>query len=309
MNRIPLMCRRIIWVEFYAAFELFLRRRRVPIVIDQNMRQRRVRFGECVIQCQRLYCRFFCLWHCFVRRGKIVKRQASVGIREPDVAKSKIRIALDALLEVLDRLFDSVRSTLVPKIAATQVELICLCIRAVALDQSPLLLAGQFQLQLRCDLLRNCLFDRNQVRDLAIVSCAPNLRARHGVHQIHLNVQSILRLPHFSCQHRRHPQLASHLARVDIFLLVTKSHWARDHSQLLQLTQAMISASEIPSDKYSVFGSLLAFSNGSTAIDFLDETAAADSPIGAADGFWRERRKANNPIAASVTMVMPTVKV
>jgi hypothetical protein len=71
----------------------------------------------------------------------------------------------------------------------------------------------------------------------------------------------------------------------------------------------LISASEIPSDKYSVFGSLLAFSNGSTAIDFADETAAADSLVSAENGFWRERRKANNPIAANVTIVMPTVKV
>src|SRR6266487_2025830 len=134
MNRIPLMSRRIIWLEFYTALELFLRLRPVPIVVHQNMRQRRVRFGECVIQCQRLYCRFFCLWHCFVWGGKIVKRQSSVGIRQADVAKSKIRIALDALLEVLDRLFDSIRSALVPKIAAAQVELIRLRVSAVALD-------------------------------------------------------------------------------------------------------------------------------------------------------------------------------
>src|ERR1044071_4394165 len=131
MNRIPLMGPRIIWLEFYAALELFLRRRPVPIVIGQNMRQRRVRFSECVIKCQRLYCRFFCLWHCFVRCGKIVKRQSSVAIRQADIAKSKIRIALDALLEVLDSLFDSVQSSLVPKIAAAQVELIRLWICAV----------------------------------------------------------------------------------------------------------------------------------------------------------------------------------
>src|SRR5438034_4897602 len=142
MNRIPLMGRRIIWLEFYTALELFLRLRPLPIVVHENMRQRRVCFGECVIQCQRLYCRFFCLWHCFVWGGKIVKRQSSVGIRQADIAKSKIRIALDALLEVLDRLFDSVRSSLVPKIAAAQVELIRLCICAVVLDQPPLLLTG-----------------------------------------------------------------------------------------------------------------------------------------------------------------------
>src|SRR5678809_422721 len=101
MNRIPLMGGRIIWLELYTALELFLRLRPVPIAVHHNMRQRRVRFGECVIQCQRLYCRFFCLWHCFVRCGKIVKRQSSVGIRQADVPKSKIRIALDALVEAV----------------------------------------------------------------------------------------------------------------------------------------------------------------------------------------------------------------
>ena len=83
------------------------------------MRQRRVCFGYCVIQCQRLYCRFFCLWHGFVGGGKIVKRQSNIGIRQADVAESKIRVALDALLELLDRLFDPVRSALVPKIATS----------------------------------------------------------------------------------------------------------------------------------------------------------------------------------------------
>ena len=126
MNRIPLMARRIIWRKFYAALELFLRCRPVPIVIHQDMRQRRVRFGECVIQRQRLYCRFFCLWHRFVRRGEIVKRQGNVGIRQAGVAESEIRIALDALLEVLDRVFDSVRRALVPKITAAQVGIISL---------------------------------------------------------------------------------------------------------------------------------------------------------------------------------------
>src|SRR6266516_323130 len=142
------MRRRIIWLEFYAPLELFLRCRPVPIVIDQNMRQRRVRFGECVIQCQRLYCRFFCLWHCFVRRGKIVKRQASVGIRQADVAKSEIRIALDALLEVLDRLFDSIRSSLVPKIAAAQVRIISLNVLGRFSGDDLLLLPGDMRSQL-----------------------------------------------------------------------------------------------------------------------------------------------------------------
>src|SRR6266576_2950382 len=142
MNRIPLMSRRIIWLEFYTALELFLRLRPVPIVVYQNMRQRRVRFGECVIQRQRLCCRVFCLWHRFVWGGKVVKRQSGVAISQADVAKSKIRIALDALLEVLNRVFDSVRSALVPKIAAAQVELIRFWICAVVLDLPPLFLAG-----------------------------------------------------------------------------------------------------------------------------------------------------------------------
>src|SRR5947207_13042764 len=142
MNRIPLMSRRIIWFEFYTPLELFLRLRPVPIVIHQNMRQRRVCFGYCVIQCQRLYCRFFCFWHGFVRGGKIVKRQSDVGIRQADVAESKIRVALDALLKLLDRLFDPVRSALVPKLATSQVELIGSWINAVALDLPALLFAG-----------------------------------------------------------------------------------------------------------------------------------------------------------------------
>src|SRR4030095_11215312 len=83
-----------------------------------------------------------------MRRGKIVKRQCNVRIRQAGVTESKIRIALDALLKLLDRLFDSIRSSLVPKIAAPEVEPIGLGITTVALGQPALLVAGQFQLQL-----------------------------------------------------------------------------------------------------------------------------------------------------------------
>src|SRR5438034_1103274 len=122
MNRVPLMGRSIIWLEFDTAPELFLCLRPVPIIIHENMRQRCVGFGQCVIQCQRFYCRFLCPWHCFVWGGKIVKRQSSVAIRQSDIAKSEMRVALDRLLELSDSLFYSVRSALVPKIATPQIE-------------------------------------------------------------------------------------------------------------------------------------------------------------------------------------------
>src|SRR6266513_1732709 len=125
MNRIPLMSRGIIWLEFYATLKLFLRRRPVPIVVHENMRQRRMRFGDCIIQRQRLQCRYFSLWHGFVRGRKIVKRQCSVGIRQPHVAESEIRVALYRLLELLARSFDPAGSALVPQIPLQQVPDAC----------------------------------------------------------------------------------------------------------------------------------------------------------------------------------------
>ena len=105
----------------------------------------------------------------------------------------------------------------------------------------------------------------------------PKLRASHGVHQIYLNVQSVLHLPHLSCQHRRHPQLAPHLARVDIFAFVTKSRRACDDSQSLQLAQAIDQRLRNSSDKYSAFGSLLAFRTAAR-----DDVFAASAAVGVA---------------------------
>ena len=146
--------------------------------------------------------------------------------------------------------------------------------------QPALLFAGQFQLQLRCDLLCDCLFDCNQVGNFAIVFFAPKLRACHRVHQIYLNVQSVLHLPHFSCQHRRHLQLAPDLPRIDIFSFVMKSRRACDHSQSLQLGQAIDQRLGNSFRQILAFGSLLAFSNGSTAMLFSGASEAAPANAG-----------------------------
>src|SRR4051794_17174077 len=93
------------------------------------------------------------------------------------MAQSEIRVALDRLLELLERSLDPLCSALVPKVPPPQIKLVRLRVCAVEFDKAALLFAGQFQFQLLCDLSCNCLFNRNHVGDFAVVPYAPKLRA------------------------------------------------------------------------------------------------------------------------------------
>ncbi len=128
---------------------------------------------------------------------------------------------------------------LFPKITPSQIELIRLRVGRVAFDEPALVLAGQFQLQLLRDLARDGLFDRNHIRNLAVVGCAPKLRAADASTKstCTLNASCICRTR--PVRHGRDFQLASYLSWIDVFAPVMKSGRARDHAQLLQLRQAI----------------------------------------------------------------------
>src|SRR5262249_12362672 len=150
-----------------------------------------------------------------------------------------MRIALDRLLELSDSLFYSVWSAFVPKIATSQIETVRLSVCSVGLGEPALLVAGQFQLQLRCNLLCDRLFDCNHIGNFAMVLFTPKLRACDGVTQIYLDAQGVLGLPHSPCQDRRHLQLAPDSPWINIFAFVLKSRRACRHSQSLQLGETI----------------------------------------------------------------------
>src|SRR5262249_22490096 len=115
-----------------------------------------------------------------------------------------MRIAFDRLLELSDSLFYSVWSAFVPKITTSQIETVRLSVCSIGFSEPALLVAGQFQLQLSCNLLCDCLFDCDHIGNFAMVLFAPKLSACDGIHQIYLDAQGVLGLPHSPCQDRCH---------------------------------------------------------------------------------------------------------
>ena len=64
----------------------------------------------------------------------------------------------------------------------------------VALRKSLLLLTRQLQPQLFCYFAHQRLLHGKHVREFALVFLAPELGARRGINQIHLNVESVTHL-------------------------------------------------------------------------------------------------------------------
>src|ERR1041384_315862 len=173
MDGVPLMSGSVIRFEFYAEPELFFRIRPFPIVIHFDVSQRGMCFGKCIVYCKRVHRGLFCLWHRFVGRGEIVKRQPSVGICQPGVSKRVAWICFDRLLELRDAKLESFASSLVPKETAFQIVLISFGILRVTLYQTPLFVAGELQGKRRRHLCGDRVFYSEYIRKTLIEMIRP----------------------------------------------------------------------------------------------------------------------------------------
>jgi hypothetical protein len=91
--------------------------RPVPIEPELDVPHRDVRFGEIVIELERLERRGLR----FRNRFYPVRAEEQVRVGEPGVCKRVLRVLVDRLLEVLDGLFESADCALVPVSTAPQV--------------------------------------------------------------------------------------------------------------------------------------------------------------------------------------------
>src|SRR5688500_5578348 len=104
------------------------------------------------------------------------------------MTESKIWVAVYRLLKLLHRLPYPICSPLVPEKTTSQIELVNFSVRSITPDESPMIFAGQSQPQLLRYLSRDCLLDRKDVRDFALILLTPKLRSCGGINQVHLNV-------------------------------------------------------------------------------------------------------------------------
>src|SRR6516164_6351596 len=118
---VPHTPQRVVWVEFEATLELLLGHLPIPVVPGVRRCQGIVGAGQTFIQFRRVSrCRLAtreCLpaWDCAVRSGHYV------GISQSRVSGSVIRVGLDCLLEMINRLLPSPARVLVEVVPPLEV--------------------------------------------------------------------------------------------------------------------------------------------------------------------------------------------
>ena len=82
-----------------------------------------MRFGQRGIQLECLLCRRFRWWDGLLQGPRPVVGQENVGVSQPGVSQSVIRVLLDRLFEIVDRRLEIGTGALVPKISTLQIKL------------------------------------------------------------------------------------------------------------------------------------------------------------------------------------------
>src|SRR5579872_1162510 len=89
-----------------------------------------MRLGKGCVKLQSSCRRLFRFGKSLARTHVRVKRQATVGVRQPGVERSILRTLLNSLAEINKREIQIVRAALIERILALQVEIVCVCINA-----------------------------------------------------------------------------------------------------------------------------------------------------------------------------------
>ena len=108
-----------------------------------------------------------------------------------------------------------------------------------------------------------------------VVTLGPQVIARRGIHQLRRDPHAVVGLAHTALEHIPHPQLPTHLIRLDRLAFVGEDGVPGNDEQPWSLERSVMRSSVIPSLKYSCSGSPLMLTNGSTAMDGLSGSASA----------------------------------
>src|SRR5207244_1628914 len=97
----------------------------------------------------------FCFRKHFTRGSSCVIFHYQITVGESHVSESVVRIAVDRLLELFDRLPDSIRGALVPIVAALQIEFVRLLVLGVTLGHAGFVGARELESQVTGYLARD----------------------------------------------------------------------------------------------------------------------------------------------------------
>jgi hypothetical protein len=134
-----------------------------------------VRFGQRGIQLECLLCRRVRWWDGLLQGPRPVVGQENVGVSQPCVSQSVIRVLLDRLFEVVHRRLQIGTRALVPKISTLQIKLMRIGVLGRSRGNGVLLGTRELRFQCVGDGFCDFTFDGKNVSKLAIKGVGPKI--------------------------------------------------------------------------------------------------------------------------------------
>src|SRR6185436_6371264 len=146
--RIPLVSRRIVWIQLNRSLEFSFRSREVPVVACENIPKRCMRLGKLSIKRKRFHSGGLGLRKTLGRFKQRVRAKERITVGQTGIRESITGIFLGRLIEELDRLLESVGAPLVEPELPLEIFLVSFAAFRVTSGQKPLLFTREIQSQL-----------------------------------------------------------------------------------------------------------------------------------------------------------------
>src|SRR5687767_11409409 len=130
-------------------------------------------FGECRIQCERTCRSRSRSWISLFGRKDLVVEEAYVCVRHSRIRECVRRITGNGVIEILDRLLKSRRRSLVPGVAAAQIQVVCLEISRSMLWFRCGRVGTELDPQCADDGSRDVILDAEDITRYALITVAP----------------------------------------------------------------------------------------------------------------------------------------
>ena len=128
-----------------------------------SLSKRRVRFGQGIIEFERLLCRCFRRRKRFLRATRAVSRKKRIRVSQPRIGQGVLWILVDRLFEIVDSLSQIRAGALVPEISTLEIKFMSLGVLRRLGSDSIFLRAGELRLQRIGDRFRDLAFYRKDI--------------------------------------------------------------------------------------------------------------------------------------------------
>ena len=169
--------------------------------------------------------------------GAAVVHEQAVAIRQTGVRQRKVGVEGNGPFEESLRLSQRLFGTLVPQVAALQIQVVGLGARGGRLHQRTI--RHELRSQRLYDCGRQLVLHREDVLELAVVGLRPHVIAVRDADELREYTQAIAVPAHAPLQHRGDVQLLADLADVEVLPLEGECGGAGDHANSLHVREAI----------------------------------------------------------------------